>query len=135
MKKHIEIKTIEHKGISVIVKVDYDAGTATLVEAQPHSNPVVYQAKQWIFKNRTLEYMDGWLNILEAMAFAVKECKRDLEIKREEDRRAKEEMNNRMVGLIQEVGKEFVKHAKRPLPSPARSLKKPSNRRKKLTDR
>jgi len=105
MKKHVEIKTIEHKGIDVIVKIDYDAGTATLVEAQPHSNPTVYQAKQWIFKGRGLEYMNGWLNILEAMTVAVKECKKDLEHKLAEDSAFKD----RILGVAEEAIKDAKK--------------------------
>lgn len=85
MKKHVEIKTIEHKGIEVVVKIDFDAGTASLVEAQKGSMPTVYGQKQWVFANRGLEYMQGWLNILEAMTVAVKECRKDLEWKLAED--------------------------------------------------
>ncbi len=79
MDKHLEIRTTEHKGINVIVKIDYDAGTITLVERQPNSQPAVYTAKQWVFKNREVDYMQGWLDILEAMTLAVKDAKNDLE--------------------------------------------------------
>lgn len=80
-----EIKTIEHKGISVAVKIDYVQGTATLVDTEKK-----YQGKQWLFKDRGLEYMNGWLNILEAMQEAVKVCKADLEKDLAEKSRLKE---------------------------------------------
>jgi hypothetical protein len=73
MTKHIEINTIEHKEIAVTYKVDYDNGTATLVEMNPHGK---YEPKNWMFRNRSLSYMDGWVNILEAQIVAVKECKK-----------------------------------------------------------
>lgn len=77
MKKHVEIKTIEHKGINVTIKIDYDKGTASLVDARNMSGN--YPAKQWVFAERGLEYMNGWLDILYAMTEAVRECKKDLE--------------------------------------------------------
>jgi hypothetical protein len=68
------------------VKVDYVEGTASLVDQFDH-----YIAKQYLFKNRTLDYMNGWLNILEAMQEAVKVCKADLEKDLAEKSRIKEE--------------------------------------------
>lgn len=72
MDKNLEIKTIEFNGIKVRVKIDYDLGIASLVE--PDNQP-----KKWVFASRGLEYMNGWLNIIEAMTSAVKEIKKDLE--------------------------------------------------------
>lgn len=79
MEKHLEIRSSEHKGINVIVKIDYDAGTISLVERQPNSSPAVYAPKQWVFKNREVGYMQGWIDILEAMTFAVADAKADLD--------------------------------------------------------
>lgn len=79
MTKHLEVKTVEHKGIKVIIKVDYEAGTASLVEMLNANQQTQYPTKKWGFGNRGLEYMNGWLTILEAMTLAVKECKKDLE--------------------------------------------------------
>jgi len=72
--KNLEIRTIEHKGITVSIKIDYDKGTASLVN--PLEN---YRAKKWLFAERGLEYMNRWQDILEAMQVAVKECKDELE--------------------------------------------------------
>lgn len=79
MIKHLEVKTVEHKGIKVMVKLDYEAGTASLVEMLNANNQSQFPNKKWCFGNRTLDYMNGWLDILEAMTLAVKECKKDLE--------------------------------------------------------
>lgn len=73
--KNLEIKTIEHKGIKVTMKIDYDIGEASLVEM----NGSGYGQKSWVFAKRGLGYMNGWLNVLEAMQVAVKECKKELE--------------------------------------------------------
>ncbi len=73
--KHIEIRTVETHGIKVVIKIDYDLGTASLVER----NGTGFVGKKYFFCDRGLEYMNGWLNILEAMQVAVKECKKELE--------------------------------------------------------
>lgn len=86
MKKNLEIKTIEHKGIHVSIKINYDTGEASLVDRGSD-----YKAKQWLFKNQTLPYMNSWLNILEAMQVAVKECKKELEFSLAQSSRIKEE--------------------------------------------
>ncbi len=90
--KHLEIKTIEHDGVKVIVKIDYDAATASFVESkqQDQSGRANFVSKQWIFANRTLDYMNGWITILEAMKVAVRECKKDLEADLAEKSRFKE---------------------------------------------
>jgi len=79
-----EIKTIEHKGISIAIKIDYRRGTASLVEE--HSN------KTWRFVDRGLEYMNSWLTILDAMQVAVTECKKILEADLAEKARLKEDL-------------------------------------------
>ena len=86
MTKNLEIKTIEHKGIEVSIKIDYDTGEASLVDQEND-----YKVKQWVFKNQTLPYINSWLNILEAMQVAVKECKKELEFSQAESTRIKEE--------------------------------------------
>lgn len=73
--KNLEIRTIEHKGIKVTYRINYDDGTAELVERIDGR----WNVKQWVFKPRGLEYMNGWQDILEAMQEAVKQCKIALE--------------------------------------------------------
>ena len=77
--KNLEIRTITHKNIDVVIKIDYNQGTASLVELENTFRETKSNAKNWVFSKRGLEYMDSWLNILEAMSVAVKECKKELE--------------------------------------------------------
>lgn len=78
--KHLEIKTIEHQGIKIIVKIDYDKETISLVEnAGKNQGTNQYVPKQWSFANRGVDYMLGWVNILNAMTFAILAAKKDLQ--------------------------------------------------------
>lgn len=76
--KHLEIETYTLYGVNVNVEINYDKGTITLLETRenPHNNfqknpGPQYQPKQWIFAGRTIDYMDGWRNILDAMSYAI----------------------------------------------------------------
>lgn len=73
--KNLEIKTIEHNGIKVSVKIDYDKQTISLVERK---NGGAYQDKAWYFSGRGVEYMKGWSDILEAMNYAAQYGKEQL---------------------------------------------------------
>jgi hypothetical protein len=73
--KNLEIRTIEHKGIKVTIRINYDDGTAELVERIDGK----WKVKQWVFKPRGLEYMNGWQDVLSAMQVAVSLCKVELE--------------------------------------------------------
>lgn len=110
MKKHLEVKTIEHKGIKVTVAIDYDRGTASFVE---HKFDRGWDDKKFVFSRRELPYMNGWLNILEAMSVAVKECKKELEIREAEIRKEKDGMNLKMMKLISSTGEEYVNREKK----------------------
>lgn len=79
--KHLEIKTIEHKGVRITLELDYEAGTASLVEflSKGQYGFLKTQPKKFVFAGRTLDYMNGWLLILQAMNKAVEECKKCLE--------------------------------------------------------
>lgn len=98
--KHLEIKTIEHKGIRVRIKINYDTSVASLVEWQPANDST--KVKEWIFANRGLEYMGSWINIIEAMAHAVRQCQKDLEADLAEKSKFKEETTE---NIILAVGK------------------------------
>lgn len=94
MTTHLEVKTIEHKGIKVSYMIDYDRGMASLVEPQSSESHARFpwKTKDYFFSNRGLEYMNGWQNILEAMQIAVEECKRALEKDLAGKRRIKEKL-------------------------------------------
>jgi hypothetical protein len=94
-----EIKTIEHKGIIVAIKVDYKTGTASIVTTEQ------YTPKKFVFAERGLEYMQGWLDIMEAMQEAAKECRRLLE-------ENLEEKNQKLTEIVIQAYKEDAKNNK-----------------------
>ena len=96
--KNLEIRTLEHKGIKVTIKIDYDKGTVSLMEFENES----WKRKKWIFADRGLEYMNGWQNVLEAMQVAVAECKKELEKDLAEKTKFKEDL---VINAIKEVKK------------------------------
>ena len=86
MQKHIEVKTYEHKGITVAVEIDYDEAKITLVEKSDNefdTNQKTWLPRNWYFNNRGLEYMKGWKKILSAMEFAIDEASEELRVNNE----------------------------------------------------
>ncbi len=63
-----------HKGVTVPVDIDLVRGVIALVE----KDGTEFSAKRWIFADRGLEYMNGWIIILEAMQSAVTEASKVL---------------------------------------------------------
>lgn len=86
MKDLLIIREYEFYGVKVLVKIDRRTKTASLVEYKDGFDK--YDGKQWLFKDRELEYMNGWLNILRAMTAAVEEAKKELEAIKKEDEAA-----------------------------------------------
>lgn len=88
MTKHLEIKTYEHRGIQVMVLIDYDKEQVSLMERiKPLSyhDPIgmerrdfPFKPKNWVFAKREINYMPGWQDILDAMKYAVKEATQEL---------------------------------------------------------
>lgn len=76
-------RVYEHKGIKVAVDIDLVKRELTLVE-QP-TQGMQWQKKKWIFAERGLEYLGGWLLILDAMKFAVTEASKELEAAKDRD--------------------------------------------------
>ena len=103
--KNLEIETIEHKGVSISVKLDYDTGRASLVTRSDRGEWV---SKNWLFENRELEYMQGWQDILEAMTVAVTYCQKKLEANSEEKSKAYED------AVVNLLAPELNKNAKKP---------------------
>lgn len=72
--KHIEVVEYEHIGVRVMVTIDYDREIISLTErVDVSSDKRQYDPKEWVFAKRSLEYMQGWQNILDAMKYAI-EC-------------------------------------------------------------
>lgn len=71
-----------HKGISVAVDIDLVAKTISLVEKRGNDT---FADKKWDFTHRELKYMQGWLNILDAMKHAITEAAKLLKAAEERD--------------------------------------------------
>lgn len=98
--KHLEVKTYTTHGVDVVVQIDYDNGNISLVEAEKGSMPVRYKGKQWVFANRSIEYMAGWTNILDAMKYAIEEAEKSLQ--KHQDARDKE-LKRKEVSLMRAI--------------------------------
>ena len=100
--KYLEIKSYVLNDVRVVVKLDYQNQTISLVEVNDRSTPVSYPPKQWIFSNREVQYMDGWIAILDAMKLSVKEAKKEMEAYLAAEEKAKEEL---IIAIAKEEGK------------------------------
>lgn len=78
-----------YEGVRVAVHINYPEGIITLIDENP-KNPSAVQGKQWIFRNRSLDYMGGWLQILDAMKSAVSEAADKLKAYQEQEDAEKE---------------------------------------------
>lgn len=103
--KQFEIETYIHAGVAVTVSIDYDNGHISLVDQEKGSMPVRYKGKQWIFANRTIEYMQGWQNIFDAMKLAVAEATKKLEKHQEEREKAIKKKHADLMDAIAEAKK------------------------------
>ena len=55
----------EHKGIKVGITIDYRQKKISLIDTE------TLKQKHWLFNERSLEYMEGWVNVLNAMQVAI----------------------------------------------------------------
>lgn len=72
-KKISEVKEYIYKNITVTLSINYAKNEVSVLENNSD------KARHFIFQNRGVEYMQGWINVLEAVNYAVKEAKKDLE--------------------------------------------------------
>lgn len=71
--KDLFVRRVYHRyGIDVVLEIDYVKKTVSLTEKDGSK-------KEWIFAERTTEYLNGWRNILHAMDAAVGEAKAELD--------------------------------------------------------
>lgn len=78
VRKFKETYIFTHKDISIYVKIDYRNNKISLVEPYDKGKGQ-FQGKEWLFKDRGVEFMSGWLNILEAMQEAIKDARKRYE--------------------------------------------------------
>ena len=65
---------------SVAVHIDYVKEEISLIDTNPKlNNSNGMHTKQWVFKKRGLEYMAGWIDIINAIQGAIVEASDKLE--------------------------------------------------------
>lgn len=69
-------RVYQSNGIRVVVDINLLKQTITLVEPIGNGS---FRPKKWLFAERELRYMEGWLNILDAMKYAIVEASKLLE--------------------------------------------------------
>ncbi|MCX6121933.1 MAG: hypothetical protein NTX44_09970 [Ignavibacteriales bacterium] len=78
MIKRLEVLTIEQNQIKVNVEIDYIAKTISLVDINSNRGCFT-RYKEYVFANRSLDYMNKWLTILDAIKYAIIESRKLLE--------------------------------------------------------
>ena len=81
IKKFKETYEVKTGDVSVFVRINYSSGKISLVEPEDKEGT---RLKKWIFADRDVEFMQGWLNILEAMKIAIQDATKRLEKYQEE---------------------------------------------------
>ena len=76
----------EHAGIEVGVKINYQKKKISLVDTEN------FKVKHWIFPPSNLEYMEGWINVLNAMQVAIAGAEIKLKVYLDEETEARVEM-------------------------------------------
>ena len=90
-------KVYTKHGIGVVVEIDLVAKKLSLVEEKGN-----WQAKKWVFAERELEYMNGWLFILDAMKHAITEASKYLKDAKDRDQ---DEFVNMLIHLNDSLDK------------------------------
>ncbi len=94
-----ETYAFEHKGITIYVRINYRTNSITLVEPTASNNEEDFKAKQWSFRNRGVEYMAGWRNILGAMIEATKDAEKRYLADHAENSRINEDMIEKVLAV------------------------------------
>jgi hypothetical protein len=66
----------EYQGVKIIAEIDFVAEKISIVEKDGNT----FKPKKFIFAERQLQYMNGWLKILSAIEYAVKEAQAELQV-------------------------------------------------------
>ena len=72
IKKLSEEKRYTVNGIDIDIRINYRKERITLIDEKRNK-------KQWLFAEREIQYLDSWVEILEAMQEAIKLAKIDLD--------------------------------------------------------
>lgn len=83
MKNLLEIREYKFEGCTILIKLDRQTKKASFVEWDSEVNE--YTDKDWYFSGRELEFMNGWLNILNCMKYVIEDVKKEMESWDEEE--------------------------------------------------
>lgn len=100
MHKNLEIKTYEFNGYDVTIKMDYQNYTLSIVDPLDG-----YKRKCYVFAERPLDFMDNWVNILDAIKQSVEAAQAEMT----EYRKAKQKENEDTAGEILDLAYHMVK--------------------------
>lgn len=90
----IVYRQYEYRGMKFIVEINRLDKTASFVELKrvdryglksSVQNVPSFDRKEWVFAQRELKYMNGWILILQGMINVIEEVKKELEIFDKED--------------------------------------------------
>lgn len=106
MKQHKQIEIYEfiHKGITILVKIDYLNNEISFLSTK-HLSIDINDPKHFVFAKRGVEYMNGWLTILEALQEATKDAKKKYEANLAEESSFKSEKIIEKFGFKKTKGK------------------------------
>lgn len=104
--KYLEIESYVHQDVRIAVKIDYKGKTISLIEVDSDYGrdkiEEKYPPKKWVFASREIEYMPAWLEILDAMKFAITKAEAKLKEHLDAEDKAK-------IDLIMKIEKEEAK--------------------------
>lgn len=88
----VTIKKYEFSdGTNIHVKIDFENNRVSFVEPDMRKVDAPYRNKEWLFAERGVDYMNGWINILGAMQYVAREARNELEAwqKAQKDKKTK----------------------------------------------
>lgn len=107
MKRVKEIIKYIYGDVEVYIMIDYINNKFSLVE-KPLAYTETTGVKKYVFAERGIEYMNGWLNVLEGVQYAIRSAKERYEIYMKEQE--KEKLDS--AASILEVATDIVKGRK-----------------------
>lgn len=87
IRKLSEIKMYTFNGINITIHIDFYNNKISIIKENGQGK---YLPKDFIFAERGVEYMNGWVNILDAMKSAIKKAKEEYEYELAETSKFKE---------------------------------------------
>lgn len=82
----IVYRSYGYRGVNIIIKLDFLKKKISIVERdKDYGSKNDFKPKEFIFSDRTEEYLNGWRLILKAMDLAVEQAKKELEEAKKKD--------------------------------------------------